>query len=171
MAKIMPLISRKRISARVSELVKEISHDFPKHIFCIFVLTGAVIFFSDLLRELKKKNIEIRFSAVKLSSYKGKKSSGKVTMALDADDVKGKDILIVEDIIDTGITLEFLRKHLLKKGARTVRICTLLDKKERRKVAIEADYVGFSVPDKFVVGYGLDYNGRYRDLDHVGYIQ
>ena len=131
------------------------------------VLNGAAIFYINLIMEL---DIPLEMNFIRVSSYgAGTKSSGNVRMLYDLEaDIAGKDVLIVEDIVDSGNTLCALKELFQKRGAKSVRCCCLLDKKERREAPIEADYVGFDVPDKFLVGYGLDYAGKYRNLKFVG---
>ena len=114
--------------------------------------------------------MELEF--IRVSSYSGTESSGKIELKQDLDsDIKNKDVIIIEDIIDTGRTLFYLKEHLLKRNPNSLKICTLLDKKEKRVMDIEADYVAFDIPDKFVVGYGLDIDERYRNLPYIGYIE
>jgi hypoxanthine phosphoribosyltransferase len=169
--KIRTLIPADEIRRKVKELALEIKKDFRRDVFCIVVLTGAMVFFIDLMRELRALGMRIGFASIKLSSYKDRESTGKINIDLDVkEDIKGKNILVVEDIADTGLTLNFLKRHLAEKGAKEVKICALLDKKQRRQLLVKLDYVGFNIPDKFVVGYGIDYNQKYRDLDFIGYI-
>ena len=109
---------------------------------------------------------------VKVSSYSGTESSGKINFTLDVStDITNKNVIILEDIIDTGRTLSFLKSYLLKKSPKSVKICTLLDKKERRVVDLSPDYTCFEIPDKFVIGYGLDYDEKYRNLPYIGYVE
>ncbi len=158
------LLRREAIAKRVQELGAEISEDLSgdQPLLAVSVLRGAVIFTADLVREIKGM-VEMDFMAV--SSYgDASVSSGAVRVLKDLDEsIEGRDVLIVEDIIDTGRTLNFLLQNLMARKPRSIRICTLLDKAERREVAVQADYVGFRIPDAFVVGYGLDYAGRYRN--------
>ncbi len=164
------LISPERLEERVKELAEMIKKDYGHKVFCSVVLTGAMVFFTNLMKELKKINVEVIYDPIKVSSYSGTESTGKVNLELDMkQDIKNKRVLIVEDIIDTGLTLKYLKEYMLRKGAAEVKICSLLDKKARRKEPIEADYVGFEIPDKFIVGYGVDYNERFRDLNFIGY--
>jgi len=162
------LFSQKQIQDKVKELAGKIKKGLGKKITCIVVLTGTMVFFGDLLRELHAAGAEVRFFPMKVSSYKGKESTGKITLELDAD-VKGK-VLIVEDIIDTGLTLAFLKKHFEKKGCK-VKTVAFLDKREARIEKIDADYTGFVIPNAYVIGYGLDYNERYRDLPYIGILK
>ena len=136
----------------------------------VTVLTGAVVFLADLMRQIDVP-AEIDFMVV--SSYgSGVKSSGVVKIVKDLDvPLAGKDILIVEDILDSGLTLSYIKELLESRGPRSIRIATLLDKPSRRKVDLQADYIGFSVPDEFVIGYGLDYDEKYRNLPYIGILK
>ncbi len=161
------LISREEIEKRVEELGREIAEDYKdKDILVVGILKGAVIFMSELVQKIDK-NLSMDFMAV--SSYgKSSVSTGEVRIIKDLDNsVDGKHLLIVEDIIDTGYTLQYLVDNLEKRGAASVKICTFLDKVERRKVDIPVDYIGFEVPDEFIVGYGLDYAEMGRNLPYV----
>ena len=161
------LIDRDRIAERVREIGGEIARDYAgRDVAFVGILKGAVVFFSDLIRSVDLK-MSIDFMAI--SSYgSATKSAGVVRITKDLDyDIVGKDVVVVEDIVDTGLTLSFLKENLLSRGAGTLRICALLDKAERRKTDIVPDYVGFSIPDEFVVGYGLDYAGHYRNLPDI----
>lgn len=165
------LIDEATIKKRVKELGEEISKDYEgKNIVAICVLKGAVIFMSDLIREIKEETM-IDFMAV--SSYgQSTKSSGVVKILKDLDiDIENEHVLIVEDIVDSGVTLKYLKEYLSARKPASIKICTLLDKPERRRVEIEIDYVGFSVLNKFIVGYGLDYNQHYRNLPYIGCLE
>ena len=158
------LLTRQKIDARVKELAETVSRDYEgKKLLLICVLKGAVVFLCDFLRALKI-GAEIDFMAV--SSYgNSSRSSGVVRILKDLDQsIDDKDVLIVEDIIDTGLTLSYLTENLLSRNPSSLRIIALLDKPERRIANIEPDYCGFSIPDKFVVGYGLDYQEKFRNL-------
>lgn len=162
------LLTEEEIDKRVSELAKEISEEYRgKDLLVVGILKGAVIFLSDLVKRLEFP-VMLDFMAV--SSYgKSSVSTGEVRILKDLDySVEGKDILIVEDIIDTGLTLNYLKDILGKRGAKGVKICTLLDKPDRRTVGVNIDFLGFEIPDEFVVGYGLDYNEQYRNYPFVG---
>jgi hypoxanthine phosphoribosyltransferase len=166
-------ISEKLIQQKVSFLAKKISDDYKKEgvekILVVGILKGSVIFLSDLVRKLKIYS-EIDFIA--LSSYQGLKTTGVVRQLLDLrESPVGKDILIVEDIVDTGYTLKYLKENLLTRKPRSVKICVLLDKIECRKVDIKIDYKGFVIPNKFVVGYGLDCNEMYRNLPYIATVK
>lgn len=158
------LLTRQEIDAKVRELAEIVSRDYEgKNLLLVCVLKGAVVFLCDFLRSLRI-GAEIDFMAV--SSYgNSSRSSGVVRILKDLDQsIDNKDVLIVEDIIDTGLTLSYLRENLLSRNPSSLRIIALLDKPERRIANIEPDYCGFSIPDKFVVGYGLDYQEKFRNL-------
>ena len=162
------LITEEEIKRRVDELGAQITKDYAgKSILLIGVLKGAAVFMADLMRSIDLP-VEIDFMAV--SSYgSGTKTAGNIKILKDTDvSVEGRDVLIAEDILDTGITLNNLKQLLLKRGAKTLKICTIFNKPARRQADIEADYVGFDVPDEFVVGYGLDYAQKYRNLPYLG---
>ncbi|MGC8970846.1 MAG: hypoxanthine phosphoribosyltransferase [bacterium] len=168
MSNIKVLYTEEEIQNRVKELGEEITKAYAgktPHLVCI--LRGAVIFLSDLIRHIDLP-LTIDFMAV--SSYgKGTKSSGIVKIIKDLDEtIENKNVLIVEDIIDTGLTLEHLTKIFKARNPKDLKVCVLLDKEARRIVNIDIDFVGFKVPDKFIVGYGLDYNGLYRNLPFLG---
>lgn len=161
------LFSHEQILARVAELGAEISRDFAgEKIVLIGVLKGAAIFLADLARQI---HVDCTFDFVSVSSYgKGTSSSGQVKLIKDLDEpIEGKNIILVEDILDTGLTLSFLRRLLEQHHPRTLRVAALLDKPERRIEAIEADYVGFKIPNHFVIGYGMDVAERYRNLRDI----
>lgn len=168
MENVSVLISEEQIRERVKELGAQITKDYAgKEILLIGVLKGAVVFMSDLMRCIDLP-VEIDFMSV--SSYgSGTKTTGNIKILKDTDvSVEGRDILIAEDILDTGITLSNLKELLIKRGAKSLKICTILNKPGRRQSAVVADYVGFDVPDEFIVGYGLDYDKMYRNLPYVG---
>ena len=167
MAPLPILFSRKQIQARVAELGARLSLDFAgESIVLVGVLKGAAIFLADLARHV---DIECTFDFVAVSSYsEGTASSGQVKLIKDLDEsIEGKNVVLVEDILDTGLTLTFLRKLLLQHRPRTLRTAALLDKPERRLVPIEADYTGFRIPNHFVIGYGMDYAEHYRNLPDI----
>lgn len=163
------LLSEEQLKEIVQRLGAEITKDYKgKNLVLVSVLKGSVLFMADLMREIKIP-CSIDFMAV--SSYgSGTKTSGvvKIIKDLDTDVVNGADLLIVEDILDSGVTLEYLMKILSARNPNSIKICTLLDKPERRKANIFADYAGAQIPDAFVVGYGLDYDEKYRNLPFVG---
>jgi hypoxanthine phosphoribosyltransferase len=163
------LLSDEELKKIVERLGAEITKDYEgKKLVLVSVLKGSVVFMADLMREIKVP-CTIDFMAV--SSYgSGTKTSGvvKIIKDLDTDVVEGADLLIVEDILDSGVTLDYLIKVLSARNPSSIKICTLLDKPERRKAPIKADYAGAQVPDAFVVGYGLDFDEKYRNLPFVG---
>ncbi len=161
------LISKEEIEAKLKEMGAQISKDYEgKDLLLIGVLKGAFIFLADLMRTIDIP-VEVDFMAV--SSYgSSTESSGVVRILKDLDaEIEGKDVLVVEDIIDTGLTLSYLIGNLKSRGANSVSVCTLLDKPERRKADVGLKYKGFDIPDKFIVGYGLDYAQKYRNLDQI----
>ena len=161
------LLSAEQIKTRVAELGAQIAHDYRgKEVILIGILKGACLFLSDLMRAIDA-SLSIEFMAV--SSYgKEKRSSGEVRIVKDLDvAVEGKHLVVVEDIIDTGLTLSYLLENLRSRGAASVRLAALLDKPEPRKIGVKVDYVGFTVPNKFLVGYGLDAAERYRNLPFI----
>lgn len=163
------LIDEETLQTKIGELAERITKDYEgKELIFICILKGSVVFTVDLA---KKMNRDVKFEFIRVSSYGDSTvSSGKVNMKLDLQDsIEGKDVLIIEDIIDTGRTLSYLRDYLKEKKPASLKICTLLDKKERREFDIEPDYTAFYIPDKFVVGYGLDDKESYRNLPYVGY--
>lgn len=165
------LLSENEIAQRVSEIGAQISRDYAgKRLVMVSVLKGSVVFMADLMRAVTVP-AEIDFMCV--SSYgNGVKTSGVVRIIKDLDnDLAGMDLLLVEDILDSGMTLSYIKKLLLDRNPNSVRICTLLDKPEWRKADIVADYKGFDVPDEFVVGYGLDYAEKYRNLPYIGILK
>ena len=169
--KIKVLINEEKINNRIEELAMQIEQDYKnKEIVMVCILKGAAYFAVDLSKKIKN-NIIMEF--MKVSSYgNAKESSGNIEFELDiSESVKGKDIIIVEDIIDTGNTLNYLTDYLKKKEPNSIKICVLLDKKSRRKIDVPVDYVGFEIEDKFVLGYGLDYEGGYRNIPYIGYVE
>ena len=162
------LLSAEQIHNRIAELGAEIDRDYPsgEPVYLIAVLKGAFIFMADLARAMKTPT---RIEFIGISSYgKGKTSSGQVQLTKDLDaPIEGHHAIIVEDILDTGITLNYLTKLMAQRKPKSLRIVALLDKPERRKSPVKADYVGFTIPDEFVVGYGLDYAEDYRNLKDV----
>lgn len=165
------LLSEDEIAARVAEIGAQISRDYMgKRLVMVSVLKGSVVFMADLMRAVTVP-AEIDFMCV--SSYgSGVKTSGVVKIIKDLDnDLAGMDLLLVEDILDSGMTLEYIKKLLLGRNPNSIKICTLLDKPERRKADVVADYKGFEVPDEFVVGYGLDYAEKYRNLPYIGVLK
>lgn len=162
-----PLLTQEEIKKRVRDLGHQITVDYEgKDLLMIGVLRGAYNFFSDLTRAIM---LPVRIDFIIATSYgMAAQTSGIVRIISDlTEDISGQDVLLVDDIIDSGITTDFLKKHVLQKRPGSLKTCVLLDKKERRKVDIEADYVGFTIPNKYVVGYGLDYQNKYRNLPYI----
>ncbi|MCX7943814.1 MAG: hypoxanthine phosphoribosyltransferase [Deltaproteobacteria bacterium] len=163
------LISEKEIKKRVKGLAAEINRDFKnKHLYIIGILNGCYMFISDLTKELK---MPITVDFMRVSSYgNATETSGVVRIIMDvSESLSGKNVLIVEDIIDTGLTMDYLIRTIKQKNPKTIKVCTLLHKKIKTRVNIKIDYCGFEIPDKFVVGYGLDLNNMYRNLKYIGY--
>ena len=160
------VITKEQIEQKVKELGNLLSRDYGnEEIVLVCNLKGAFIFLADLCRHISS-SVSIDFIAT--SSYKGTKSTGDVRIIKDLKmDIRGKNILLVEDIIDTGYTVDYIIKYLKLHEPKSIRICTLLDKAEMRKVHIDIDYTGFVVPNKFLIGYGLDFNERYREIDYI----
>ena len=162
------LLSETQIADRIKELAKKIDEDYQgKEVIAVCILKGSVIFFADLIRAMKTPT-SVEF--MKVSSYGfGTSSSGRLSVGLDLfSNIEGKDVLIVEDIIDSGNTMYALKEMLSTRNPASIRIVTLLDKPARRTVDIQADYTCFEIEDEFVIGYGLDYAEKYRDLPYVG---
>jgi hypoxanthine phosphoribosyltransferase len=165
-----PLFSREQIAAIVKDLADRISRDYRgSELVLVCILKGAFVFLSDLVRSLA---IPVQVDFVRLASYKDQMhSSGMIEITKDIEiSIEGRDILIVEDIVDSGRTLQFLKDRLALSKPRSVKICALLDKKTRREVEIEAEYLGKEVDDVFVVGYGIDFNENFRNLPEIYYI-
>jgi len=161
-----PFLTEARIRRRVHELAREITEDYQgKTLVAVGLLKGAFMFFSDLTRRIQ---IPITVDFLIASSYIMSSTGGEVKIHADIrEPIRGKHVLLVEDIVDTGITLNHIRQDLLNRAPESLKICALLDKKERREVPVPVDYVGFRVPNKFLVGYGLDYDNRYRNLPYI----
>lgn len=164
------LINQNQIDQREDELAAELTAKYQDQFpIVVSVLTGAMIFTSDMLKRL---NFKLNVDLVDVSSYAGANSTGEVQLVQDLKfDVSGRSVIVMEDIIDTGRTLAYLVQLLKKRGAKSVEVCALLDKPERREAEIEGDYVGFKTPNEFLVGYGLDYNDLYRNLPYVGILK
>jgi hypoxanthine phosphoribosyltransferase len=161
------LITREEIDRRIGELAAEISSDYRgQSPLLVGILKGSTLFLADLVRRLDVPH-EVDF--ISISSYGNEqRSSGVVRLLKDLDcDITGRDVLLVEDIVDTGLTLHYIRQNLGTRRPRSLRVVALLDKQERREVDVQVEYVGFVIPDRFVVGYGLDYAEQYRELPHV----
>src|SRR5712672_1585640 len=177
MAELKVLISRQDIAKRVAELGAQITKDFAgQSVILVGVLKGAAIFLSDLSRQV---NLDATFDFIGVSSYgnrpsptqelhSGWDSTGEVKLTKDVDQtMKDRNIIVVEDILDTGLTMTYLKKMLLARQPRSLKVASLLDKPSRRKLPLEGDYIGFKIPDEFVVGYGLDYAEKYRNLADI----
>ena len=168
---IRELVSEEEVEKRVCELGRQISEDYAgRQVHLICVLKGGVFFMCELAKRI---TVPVSMDFMSVSSYgDGTASSGVVKIAKDLDEsLEGKDVLIVEDIIDSGRTLSYLIQILEKRGPKSLKLCTLLDKPERRVKPVTVDYVGFNIPDEFVVGYGLDYAQKYRNLTYIGVVE
>ncbi len=161
-----PFLTVGQIQSRVKELADRISSDYEgSEILDVGILKGAVIFFSDLTRHIK---VPLSMDFLVVSSYIKDRSTGNVKIHADLrENINGKNILLIEDIVDTGITLKYLKEMLKERNPASLKICALLDKKSRRKVDLPIDYSGFEIPDEFVVGYGLDYDNKFRNLPYI----
>ncbi|MDP2156109.1 MAG: hypoxanthine phosphoribosyltransferase [Nitrospirota bacterium] len=161
-----PFLTVEQIHNKNRELAARISADYQgKDLLAVGILKGAFIFFSDLVRLIQ---VPLTIDFIVASSYLKSDTSGEIKLHYDIrEEVAGKDVLLIEDIIDTGISMNYIRERILNKEPRSLKICTFLDKKERREVDVPLDYVGFEIPNEFVVGYGLDYDNQYRNLPYV----
>ena len=166
------LLSEQQIQTRIQELGEILTKEYAgKNPVIIGVLKGVVVFYADMIRRIQ---VPCQMDFMWISSYAGTDSTGKMLVRQDVSaDIEGRHVLILEDIFDTGNSLEFTVNHLKKQNHASIKICTLLDKPERRRagVTLKADYVGFTIPNAFVVGYGLDYNEKYRNLPYVGILK
>ena len=166
------MLTEAQIHARIEELGKILSEDYrDKNPVILGVMKGVVIFYADMIRKI---NVPCQMDFMWISSYEGTDSTGSIVVKRDVStDIKGRHVLILEDIFDTGSSLSFVYDHLMEKEPASLKICTLLDKPSRRKpgVTLQADYVGFTIPNAFVVGYGLDYDEYYRNLPYVGVLK
>ncbi|MGL5000682.1 MAG: hypoxanthine phosphoribosyltransferase [Cetobacterium sp.] len=162
------MISEQDLQTRIREVAKDIEKDYAgKNLICVGLLKGSIMFMADLLKSVE---MDLAMDFMKVSSYHGgTDSTGVVKILKDVDaDLTGKDVLIIEDIIDTGLTLESVKKFLMTKQPNSLKVCSLLDKPSRRKVDMVGEYIGFEIPDEFVVGYGLDYDELHRNLPYIG---
>ena len=167
MEKVSVLINEARLDKRIDELAKEIMKDYEgESLIFVGVLKGAAMFMTELAKRIKN---DVEFEFIQVESYNGKKSTGTITLKQDfIGNIEGKNVIIVEDIIDTGRTLGYLKDYISKLNPKTLKICTLLSKPSRRIIELDVDYIGFQIPDEFVIGYGLDYNHKYRNLPYIG---
>lgn len=170
MQEIKVLIKEETINKRLDELAKQIMEDYKgKDIMFLCILKGSVMFTVELAKRIKNN---VQFEFIEVSSYENNQSTGKIKLNKDiSQSIEGKDVIIIEDIIDSGRTISFLKEYLKQKNPNTLKVCSLLDKPSKRIFEIKADYIGFEVDDKFIVGYGLDDNQNYRNLSYVGYIE
>lgn len=168
---IKELISKQKLEGKVRELGKQITNDYEgEEVTLVGLLRGSVVFLADLCREI---NLEVKIDFMNVSSYgNGMESSRDVKILKDLDDsIKGKNVIIVEDIIDTGYTLDLVISMLKERQPKSLKIATLLDKPARREINMDIDYVGFVIPDAFIVGYGIDYSQKYRNLNYIGIVE
>lgn len=170
MKEIKTLIDEKLIQARVKEIAREIENKYKdEDIILVCILKGSVMFFTELAKNIRN-NVQLEF--IEVSSYSGTESTGKIILKKDmGQDIEGKNVIIVEDIVDTGRTLKYLKELLEQRKPKKIETATLLNKQARRFVDVDVEYIGFEIEDKFVLGYGLDYDQNYRNLPYVGYIE
>jgi hypoxanthine phosphoribosyltransferase len=161
-----PLLTTRQIQIKVKELARRISRDYVgKNLLVVGILKGAYMFFSDLVRSIE---VPLTLDFIVASSYVKSESSGEVKIYYDVrEDVSDKHVLLIDDIVDTGVTLNQIRERILSRSPKSLKVCVFLDKKERRTVDIALDYVGYEIPNKFVVGYGLDYDNKFRNLPYI----
>lgn len=170
MKEIKVLINEEQINKRLDELAKQLMEEYKeKDLMFLCILKGSIFFTVELAKRIKNN---IQFEFIEVSSYENRESTGKIKINKDiTQSIEGKDVIIIEDIVDTGRTLSYLKEYLLEKKPNTLKICSLLDKPSRRLMPIEADYVGFTIENKFVIGYGLDDEQNYRNLNYIGYVE
>ncbi len=161
-----PLFSSRQIQAKVKDLADRISRDYAgKDLIAVGILKGAFMFFSDIVRSIK---VPLTLDFIVASSYVKTDTSGEVKIFYDVrEDISERDVLLIEDIVDTGITLNKIRERMLARRPKSLRICAFLDKKERRVTDVPMDYIGFRIPNEYVVGYGLDYENKFRNLPYI----
>ena len=161
-----PLLTVEQIQKKVKELAAAISKDYKgKEILAVGILRGAFIFFSDIVRNVQ---VPMNIDFIIASSYIKTQSSGEIKIHADLrEDIKGKHVLLIEDIVDSGITLKFIQEMLLARKPASLKTCAFLDKKSRRKTELKLDYIGFEIPDYYIVGYGLDYDNKFRNLTYI----
>ena len=169
MKEVKELISEEEINKRILEIASYIDEEYrDREILIISILKGSIFFMADLAKRI---NRPVKLDFMRVSSYNDGTKSGEIQMKLDLEaSIAGKDVLVIEDIVDTGKTLSYLLEYLKVKKPNSIKLCALLDKPDRREVDVKVDYVGFEIPDKFVVGYGLDFDEKYRNLPYIGYI-
>ena len=170
MGEIHVLINQVKLERRIEELAKQIEKEHQgKEMVLIGMLKGSVMFMTELAKNIKG---DVILDFMDVSSYKGKESTGKININKDIrDSITGKDVIIVEDIIDTGRTLTYVKEYLQGKNPNNIKIATMISKPSKRVMEVDVDYIGFAIEDKFVVGYGLDYDEKYRNLPYIGYIE
>ena len=166
------LLTEEQIQQRIDELGRVLTAEYEgKNPVVVGVLKGVVVFYADMIRKIK---VPCQLEFMRISSYSGTSSTGTMSVRLDlSEDIRGRHVLILEDIFDTGNSLNYTYNYLMEKQPASLKICTLLDKPERRKegITLQADYTGFTIPNEFVVGYGLDYNEQYRNLPYIGILK
>ena len=164
------LINKEELDKRIAELAEQIDKDyFGKELTIISVMRGAVFFTVELTLKMKTK---LKFEFITISSYEGTDTTGEITLMTDLrESIEGKDVLIVEDIVDTGRSMKYLLEHLRAKNPRTLKVCALASKPERREVEVPIDYLGFEIPNRYVVGFGFDIDNNYRNLPYVAYLE
>lgn len=163
------IISKSEIKRKIKEIAGKIEKDFTgKEIITLGILKGSFIFLSDLIREI---SLPVKCDFIKVSSYKGKEKGEVKIEFLNSLSLKGKNVIIVEDIVDTGCTLKEIIKRIEEENPAVIKTCALIIKKKKRKCKLKIDYSGFKIPDEFVVGYGLDFDEKYRNLNYIGYIK
>lgn len=170
MKEIKVLISEEQINERLDELAKQLMEEYKgQELMFLCILKGSVFFTVELAKRIKNN---IQFEFIEVSSYENNESTGKVKLNKDiTGSIEGKNVIIIEDIVDTGRTLCYLKDYLQQKNPASLKICALLDKPSRRIVPVEADYIGFTIENKFVIGYGLDDEQNYRNLNYIGYVE
>lgn len=170
MKEIKVLISEEKINKRLDELANQLMEEYKgQDLMFLCILKGSIFFTVELAKRMKNN---IQFEFIEVSSYENNESTGKIKLNKDiTGSIEGKNVIIIEDIVDTGRTLCFLKEYLLQKNPKSLKICTLLDKPSRRIESIEADYIGFTIENKFVIGYGLDDEQNYRNLNYIGYVE
>ena len=161
-----PLLTVEQIQKKVKELAAKISEDYEgKEILAVGILRGAFIFFSDIVRHIQ---VPMNIDFIIASSYVKIQTSGEIKIHADLrEDIKAKHVLLIEDIVDSGLTLKYIQEMLLARNPASLRTCTFLDKKSRRKTELKLDYIGFEIPDYYIVGYGLDYDNKFRNLPYI----